>query len=183
MTLDSDTHRFSNRPDLGLRRCEGKCAGKSKSINTIGLELGLRGIEHSLAHNPNEIRALNPELGLRDVPGKSVQWRRQPERFRRPFPLRPILDPARDEVVGMPLPPCLLLLSPPCGLAIRVAACALTRSDSGIGTEPVAANRTRFLSGVRHGDSSSPLHQIPGAVSSVFLPVGQSRRAKVGQFW
>ena len=174
-----DTHRFSVRPERGLRRFGGKWAGNSRPINTIGPELGLRRLQQSLAHNSNKICALDPELGLRDVPGKPAQRRGEFQRFRT-VPPRPLLDPTGDEVVGMPLPPFLLLLPAPRALAIRLAAGPLAGTDAGIGTKPAAADRTGSLAGVRHGDpmitppSRSPIRSIGR--------VGPFWQAGVGQF-
>ena len=95
------------------------------------------------------------------------------KRFRHSIALLTILYPPRIKVVGMIRPPDLLLLPSAGLLTIGVSASTLTSPDSGIRTEPTAANRTRSLSGLRHGDSSSPCQKQ--GFSSVFLPVGHSR--------
>jgi hypothetical protein len=118
----------------------------------------LRGPEEKCAENPNEISALNPELVLRDIPGKFIQWRREFQRFGWLLPVAPLLDPARDEVVRIPVSPRFLCLHSARGLAIHTSASALTGSDPRIRAKPTAANRAGSLSGFRHGDSSSPPH-------------------------
>jgi hypothetical protein len=105
---------------------------------------------------PNEISALNPELVLRDIPGKSIQRWWQPEWLRRWLLVSPLLDSPRHEVIRVPISPGFLGLHSARGLAICIAASSLTRPDPWIRTKPTAANRTGFLSGFRHGDSSSP---------------------------
>src|SRR5439155_24745562 len=61
-----------------------------------------------------------------------------------------------------------LHLLPPCGLAVRFLASSLSRSHSGIRTEPAAANAAGFLSCVAHGDSSSPRLSIKEGLRSTF---------------
>src|SRR5438445_11625698 len=122
---------------------------------------------------------MDPELGLRDVPRKSAQWGWQTEWFRRLILLAAILNPPCDEVVRIPLPPCLLLLPTPRRLAFRFLTSSLTGSDSLIWTEPAAANTAGFLSCVRHRDSSSPHHQIKESVRSV-CGVGHSGEQRWG---
>ena len=156
MAPDSDPHRLLHRPDLVLRRSWLKCVCNPCRINQISLELVLRGPKQDYAQKPNEICTFDSELVLRDVPGKLVQWRRQPQWFRRSILLTAFVDSPRDEVIRVPVPPTLLRLDSPGSLASFISTGALTRSDSRIGTEPTAANTTRFFSDFRHGDSSSP---------------------------
>jgi len=103
------------------------------------------------AQKPNEISALHPELGLRDVPGKSVQGRRQPERFGGAIFLATIQDPAGPEIVGITRPPALLLLPATGGLTVRIGASSLTGSHSRMGTKPTTANTAWSFSGIWHG--------------------------------
>jgi hypothetical protein len=105
---------------------------------------------------PNEISALNSELELRGLPGKLAQWRRQSQRFGRWLLVSTRLDPFPDEVVRMRFSPRLLFPFAAGSLAVWVFTSALTGSDSWIGTKPAAANTTRSLSGISHGDSASP---------------------------
>jgi hypothetical protein len=135
----------------------------------------LRRPQQNSAENRNEISTLDPELGLRDVPGKLVQWRTDLQRFRLSIALLTILYPARIKVVGMIRPPDLLLLPSPGVLTIGVSASTLTSPDSGIRTEPTAANRTRSLSGLGHGDSSSTTPSIEGGIQFSLPAGGHSR--------
>jgi hypothetical protein len=50
----------------------GKCAGKPRQINHIGVELIFRGAQQKCAHNSNKISAFASELVFRQVPGKFV---------------------------------------------------------------------------------------------------------------
>jgi len=59
----------------GLFGWYGKCTGKWRDINNIGLELVFRGAEEKCSQNPNEISSLASELVFREVPGKLVQRR------------------------------------------------------------------------------------------------------------
>ncbi|HVH88491.1 MAG TPA: hypothetical protein VM912_17355, partial [Terriglobales bacterium] len=99
-------------------------------------ELELRGPLQDFAHNPKEISTLYPELVLRHVPGKSAQRCGQPQRFRVLFLQAALLQPVRNEVIGMSRSPHRLHLSPMCGLTIGSSASTLTLSNSHIGTEP-----------------------------------------------
>jgi len=105
MTRHSYTHRLSYRPDLVLHRTGVKCVHKPCGLNGINSELVLRGPKQDCAKNPNEISAFDPELVLRDVPGKSAQWQRQPQRLGRLILLAALLDSAGDEVVRIPITP------------------------------------------------------------------------------
>ena len=58
------------------------CPGKSRAFSQMRVELVFRGADEECYHNTNEISTLGPELIFREVPGKLVQRRRQPERFR-----------------------------------------------------------------------------------------------------
>jgi hypothetical protein len=145
-----------------------KCIGKPCFISGMSLELVLRDPKQDGAQNANEIRALNPKLVLRDVPGKSAQWWWQPERFRRPTLIPALLYPPRKKVVGMALPPRLLRLHAAGCLALRISASSLTGSNSWIGAEPPAANATRFLWSIGHGDPSSP-HLNKESADQLFL--------------
>ena len=82
-----------------------KCVRKPCGLNWISPELVLRGPKQDCAKNPNEISAFDPELVLRDVPGKSAQWQRQPQRLGRLILLAALLDSAGDEVVRIPVTP------------------------------------------------------------------------------
>ena len=82
-----------------------KCVRKFCGLNWISPELVLRGPKQDCAKNPNEISAFDPELVLRDVPGKSAQWRRQPQRLGRLILLAAFLYSAGDEVVRIPITP------------------------------------------------------------------------------
>ena len=82
-----------------------KCVRKPCGIHWISPELVLRGPKQDCAKNPNEIRALDPELVLRDIPGKSAQWRWQPQRLGRLILLAALLYSASNEVVPIPIPP------------------------------------------------------------------------------
>jgi hypothetical protein len=141
-----------------LRRFGEECVRRPFRFSNIGLELGLRGVKQECAHSPNEISALNPELGLRDIPRQLAQRRRQSQRLWRTILFRSILHPSRDEVVRISPPPGLLFLSSPRRLAIGLATRTLTKADSGIRTKPTAANTTRSLRGIWHGQPSSPRH-------------------------
>lgn len=136
------THRLSYRPDLVLSRIGVKCAHKPCGLNWISPELVLRGPKQDCAENPNEISTFDPELVLRDIPGKSAQWRRQPQGLRRAIMLAALLYSAGDEVVRIPVPPGLLRLDSADSLAIRIAASSLTGADSRIWSKPAAANTT-----------------------------------------
>ena len=82
-----------------------KCVRKPCGLHWISPELVLRGPKQDCAENPNEIRPFNPELVLRDIPGKSAQWRRQPQRLGRLILLAAFLYSAGDEVVRIPITP------------------------------------------------------------------------------
>ena len=82
-----------------------KCVSKPCGINRIRPELVLRGPQQDGAEYSNEISAFDPELVLRDVPGKSAQWRRQPQRLGRLILLAAFLYSAGDEVVRIPITP------------------------------------------------------------------------------
>src|SRR5215471_8812127 len=56
---------------------------------------GIARPQQDSAEYPNEISALDAELGLRDIPGKLVQWRTQPQRFRCSVLLASIQNPSR----------------------------------------------------------------------------------------
>ena len=129
-----------------------KCVGKPCGINRISPKLVLRGPKQDCAKNTNEISAFDSELVLRDIPGKSVQWRRQPQRLRRLILLAALLDSAGDEIVWIPIPPRLLRLDSAASLAVRLATRSLTQSDSWIWSKPSATNTTGFLWSIRHGD-------------------------------
>jgi len=145
-------HRLCYSPDLVLHWIGGKCVHRPCRNNGISPQLVLRGSKQDCAENPNEISAFDPELVLRDVPGKSAQWRRQPQRLGRLIWIAAFLYPAGDEVVRISIPPRLLRLNSAGRLAIRLTTSALTQSDSRITPKPSAANTTGSLSGVWHGD-------------------------------
>jgi len=115
-------------------------------------ELVLRRPKQECAESPNEISPFDPELVLRDIPGKSAQWWRQPQRLGRLILITALLDSAGDEIVCVPIPPRLLRLDSPGSLAIRLTTRSLTQSDSWIWSKPSAANTTGSLWSIRHGD-------------------------------
>ena len=82
-----------------------KCVRKPCGLNWTSPELVLPGPKQDCAENPNEISAFDPELVLRDIPGKSAQWQRQPQRLGRLILLAALLDSAGDEVVRIPVTP------------------------------------------------------------------------------
>src|ERR1035441_158981 len=134
-------------------------------------ELVFRGPDHWCSHNPNEISALRPELVFRERPGKLVQRRGQPQRFWRGWGLRrALVDPPGDGVAWVPAAPTGLRLLPARGLAFRLPAGMLAAS-SRVRPEPPAANRTRSLPGLRHGDASwSPRVGTDGSAVQIRMP-------------
>src|ERR1017187_1589576 len=116
----------------GLSRRRGKCAGKSRGINEI-----------------------RPELVFRDVPGSLVQWGGHAQGFRRGWCLRhAAINPPGDGVARVPAAPTGLGFLPPRRLAFRIPAGMLAATYSPVWAEPPAANRTRSLPGLWHGDAS-----------------------------
>jgi hypothetical protein len=152
MALHPYTHRLCYSPDLVLHWIGGKCVRRPCRNNGIRPELVLRGPKQDCAENPNEISAFDPELVLRDVPGKSAQWRWQPQRLGRLIWIAAFFYPAGDEVVRIPSPPRLLRLNSAGRLAIRLTTRSLSQSDSRIRPKPSAANTTGSLWSIRHGD-------------------------------
>lgn len=71
------------RAGTGLFQHRGKSAGKSRRIKRIRVDLVFRGTQDYCTHNPKKISAMHAELVFRELPGKSRQWRRQAQRFRR----------------------------------------------------------------------------------------------------
>src|ERR1017187_10573737 len=156
----------------GLSRRKGECAGKSRRINEIRPELVFRGPDHYCSHNPNEISALRPELVFRERPGKLVQRRGQPQRFWRGWGLRrALVDPPGDGVAWVPAAPTGLGFLPARGLAFRLPAGMLAVSYSRVRPGPPAADRTRSLPGLWHGDASwSPRVGTDGSAVQIRMP-------------
>jgi len=134
----------------------GKCVGNSRGIKPIRAELVFRGTYQECSHNPNKISAFLPERVFRQIPGKSVQRGWQSQWLRRLFLRVTLKDPVGRSVIRIRRAPLGLGLFPPRRLALWLAARMLARSDSRIGTEPMAAKRTRSFPGRGHRDSSSP---------------------------
>ena len=98
---------------------------------------------------------MGPELVFRELPGKLVQRRGQAQWFRRGLCLRrALVNPPGDGVPRVPAAPTGLRLLPPRGLAFRFATGTLAVSCSRVRPEPTAADRTRSLPGLWHGDAS-----------------------------
>ena len=133
-----------------------KWARKSRRINEMQSDLVFRGAHQECAHNSKEISRFTADLVFRDVPGKSVQRRGYTQRLRHPLLAVAPLKTIAGRVVRVLRPPPRLTPFPSRRLAIRLTACALTWSDSRIGTEPPAADGTGSLPGSGHRDSSSP---------------------------
>jgi hypothetical protein len=163
----------------GLSRRKGKCAGKSRGINQIRPELVFRGSDHQCSHNPNEISPLCSELVFRKVPGKLVQGRGKSQWFWRWLSLRhPLINPVGDGVARVPAPPTGLALLPPRRLTLRFTAGVLAVSYSRVRPEPPAADRTRSLPGLWHGDASwSPRVSAdsPGSDQNAWVTSGKHR--------
>ena len=126
----------------GLLRRKGKCAGKSCRINPIG-----------------------GPLVFRDVPGKLVQWRGHSQRFA--GVRRALIDPPGEGVTSVPATPTGLRLLPAPGLAFRLPAGMLADSYTRIRPEPLAADRTRSLPGLSHGDATIVTTARPDRRASV----------------
>ena len=157
----------------GLLRRPGKCAGKSRGINTIHPELVFREAHQECCQNCNEINALRSELVFRELPGKLVQRRGYPQHFRRWLGwCRPMIDAVGDGVAWVAPTPTGLGLPPSRGLAFRLPAGVLAITYSRVWPEPPPADRTRSLPGLWHGDASSS------------SPIGAKFRSGcLGQFW
>ena len=166
----------------GLSRRLGKWACKARGINQIRAELVFRRPDHKCSHNPNEISPLWPELVFREIPGKLVQRRGQTQRFRlRTLWIRPLVDPPRGGITRVAAAPTGLGLLPACHLALRLPTGVLAISCPRVRPEPPAANRTRSLPGLWHGDDSTSSRLGPHGGFSSSGP-GQFWKVAVGQF-
>ena len=146
--------------ETGLLRRQGKCAGKPCRINEI-----------------------RPELVFREIPGKPVQRRGQPQRFGRGLVLRrALVDPPGDGVARVPAAPTALGLLPPRRLTCRLPAGMLAVPYSRIRPEPPAADRTRSLPGLWHGDPSWSPPVSPDRLGLRSKCLGQFWKAEVGKF-
>jgi len=67
---------------------------------------------------------------------------------------RALIDPPGEGVTSVPATPTGLRLLPPQGLAFRLPAGMLAVPDSRLRPEPLAADRTRSLPGLSHGDAT-----------------------------
>ena len=140
----------------GLLRKWGKCAGNSRGISEIQVDLVFRCADDQCSHNANEISALQAELVFRDVPGKLVErcghsqrlggfgWRRGT-----------LIDSPCDGIAGVPITPVCLGLLAARRLAFRVPAGTLPASHSRVRPEPPATDGARSLPGLGHRDPSS----------------------------
>lgn len=165
------------RRGSGLFRRAGKCAAKPRAINRIRLELVFRRAEEECAQNPNKISTLASELVFREVPGKSVQRRRCPDRFGGPI-LVAQGDSMSGRVARIAGAPTGLRLLAAGSLAVRFTASALAVADSHVWPEPPSADPARSLPGIGHARSSSP---PPGGqlLASIGGPVLASAEALV----
>jgi hypothetical protein len=143
------------RRGSGLFQRAGKCAGKSRRINWIRLELVFRRAQQKCAQNPNKISALASELVFREVPGKSVQRRWRADRFGG-LTLVALRDSMGGRVTGVAGAPTGLRLLAAGSLAVRFTASALAVADSHVWPEPPSADPARSLPGIGHARSSSP---------------------------
>jgi hypothetical protein len=143
------------RRGSGLFQRAGKCAGKSRRINWIRLELVFRRAQQKCAKNPNKISALASELVFREVPGKSVQRRWRADRFGG-LTLVALRDSMGGRVTGVAGAPTGLRLLAAGSLAVRFTASALAVADSHVWPEPPSADPARSLPGIGHARSSSP---------------------------
>jgi hypothetical protein len=144
----------------GLFRRRGKCAGNPRRISCIRPELVFRGAQEKSAENANEISALRSELVFRQIPGELVQRHRHSQRFGgRIFRDRALLDSVCGCVLRIPLAPVRLCLPAPGCLTLRLAAGALSRSDSRVRPKPLPTYPARSLPGLWHGELSSSPHQ------------------------
>ena len=133
-----------------FRRPPGCPPVSHEESSDLAPPLVLRDTQEDFAEDPKEVRTLRPELVLRDVPGKSVQRRRDPQRRRRRrrrrrHLRRPRLQPPRHEVVRVARPPRRLRLLPTRRLALRRRAHLLPITDAGVGLEPATADPARAL--------------------------------------
>ena len=139
----------------GLFRRHGKCAGKSRGINEIRLE-----------------------VVFRDIPGKLVQWRRQSQRLRRLLRLRraPVNSPG-DGIAWVPVAPPRLRLLPAPGLTFWLGAGPLPDSYSRIRPEPPAADRAWSLPGLGHRDDLSVSSRVasPRSGQNAWVTFGEHR--------
>src|ERR1017187_904000 len=83
----------------------------------------------------------------------------------------PLVDPPGDGVAWVPAAPTGLRLLPARGLAFRLPAGMLAAFYSRVRPEPPAANRTRSLPGLWHGDASwSPRVGTDGSAVQIRMP-------------
>ena len=164
----------------GLLRERGKCTGNCFGISEIRTDLVFRGADDQCSHNANEISALRAELVFRDVPGKLVQWRGQSKRFGGFGLRRALVESPCDGVAGVSITPVCLGLLTARGLAVGIAAGALTASHSRVGPEPPATDSARSLPGLGHRDdlSSSSRPFGKGAHSFLGSPISPGNRSR-----
>ncbi len=136
-------------------------------------ELVFREPDQECRQNRNEISALGSELVFRELPGKLVQWGGYAQHLRRWLGLgRPLIDPVGDGVARVAAAPTGLGLLSALRLAFRLPAGVLPVAYSRVWPKPPAADRTRSLPDIWHGDASSS------------SPIGADFRSScLGQFW
>jgi hypothetical protein len=105
----------------------------------------LRGSQEQSAEYRNEISPLDLELVLRDVPGKSVERRRYPQRLDVASGGCALLDTPRDEVVSVGRAPRRLRRCSPPTLTLAIAAATLPFTEARIRTKPSTTIPTRSL--------------------------------------
>jgi hypothetical protein len=160
----------------GLLRRRGKCAGKSRWISEISPELVFRSPDHQCSHSPNEISALGSELVFRQLPRELVQGGGQTQWFRRRGGLRrALVDPPCDGVAWVPPTPTSLGLPPARCLAFWLPAGLLALSYSRVRPEPLAADRTRSLPDLWHGDALWSPRVGAASVQDAWVSFGKYR--------
>ena len=137
----------------GLLAGIGKYPAKPRAFNYIRLELVFRGPRQECAQNANEISALGSKLVFREIPGKLVQWRPQPQWFRRWVGLRrALLESVGRRVIRVPAPPPRLGLLSAFRLALWLSADVLPLSYSWVRPKPPPADCAGPLPGIGHVD-------------------------------
>ena len=171
-------------PASGLLRGERKWIANPRGISSIGAQLVFRGAHQECSHNPKEISALRPELVFGQIPRKLLQRRRQAQWLRRLFARAALLDAIPGSVLRVAgAPPCLCLL-PPCLLAFSSTTGALSGSYSGVGAEPMTADRAGSLPERGHRASSSARLRLACWLRGISdLPISQRNTPFVHRPW